>query len=207
MRAAFSSARDARRETRRRRTTTDDVNVNDRYKSEPQAPPPRKGEVAKIVASDFYKRVVLQRNVDALIYFSVSDESRRISRGVRTNARAHRGSARRLRRSTRRSAQRGDERGASAVRGHGHDALRSVVQGEQEGKSEVHPAQHAKGEYITGESAPTLADVLVMVSKHAKSKKTKQEADKALVDAPLEKLHSTRTSVRAHRTLKMRGKI
>ena len=171
------------------------MNVNDRYKSEPQAPPPRKGEVTKIVASDFYKRVVLQRNVDALIYFSYPTKAAEFHAAYEQT---HALIAEALEDSVDLLVGQLNVEMNEVPPPYADMATTPCVLLYKANKKEnprYIPLRTAAGEFITGESAPTLADVLVMVSKHAKSKKTKQEADKALVDAPLEKLHSTRTNV------------
>jgi hypothetical protein len=166
--------------------------AEDTFKSEARAPEPKRGEVAKIVASDFYKRVIFDRDRDALMYFAYPTLAREFHAAY---FQTHERVAEAL------------EEATDIFVGMINVELNEVpppyadmvttpcillYRANKKESPRWIPLRTAGGEYITGDSAPTLADVLSMVSKNAKTDATKHEADRAMVRATPEELYSTR---------------
>jgi hypothetical protein len=162
------------------------------FRSEAEFAAPKKGEVARIVASDFYKRVILDRDIDALMYFSYPTQAKEFHEAY---AQTHALVAEVLEDAEDLIIGQLDVEKNEVPPPYADSTTTPCVLLYRAKKKENPrwiPLRTSAGEYITGESAPTLADVLTMVSKHAKSKKTKREADKALVEASAEELYSNR---------------
>lgn len=148
--------------------------------------------MAKIVASDFYKRVILQRDIDALVYFAYPKQAKEFHEAYEQT---HALLADVLEDSDQLLIGQIDVEKNEIPPPYADMATTPSVLLYRAHKKENPrwiPLRTAAGEFITGESAPTLADVLTMLSKHAKSKKTKAVVDKALVEFTAEELHSTR---------------
>jgi len=162
------------------------------FLSEPEYAAPKKGEVARIVASDFYKRIILERDIDAVVYFSYPTKAKEFHEAYEQT---HALLAEVLEDAKDLIIAQIDVEKNDVPPPYADMATTPCVLLYRAKKKENPrwvPLRTEAGEYITGESAPTLADVLTMVSKNAKTKKTKREADKALVEASAEELHSNR---------------
>ena len=152
----------------------------------------QKGEVARLVASAFYKRIMLGRDIDAVLYFSYLTKAKEFHEAYEQT---HALLAEVLEDAKDLIIAQIDVEKNDVPPPYADMATTPCVLLYRAKKKENPrwvPLRTEAGEYITGESAPTLADVLTMVSKNAKTKKTKREADKALVEASAEELHSNR---------------
>ena len=162
------------------------------YKSEAEEKPPKKGRVAKIVASDFYKRVILDREIDALMYYSYPVRAPEFHAAY---SKTHALLAELLEDSEKLLIGELNVEKNEVPSPYDDMATTPAILMYKANKKENPrwiPLRTQPGEDMTGESAPTLADVLTMVSKHAVSSKTKLEADRALVEASAEQLHDHR---------------
>jgi len=163
-----------------------------KYKSEPERGTTKAGEVQKIVAIDFYKRVIIDRNRDALVYFAFPTKAPEFDFAY---AQTHALVAEFMEDSDLLVGTLNVELNDVPPPYNSWASTPSVMLYPANKKENPRwiPLRSQAGEYITGESAPTLADVLTMISKRTQNEKTKKAADWALVDATAEQLHSSRS--------------
>ena len=166
------------------------------FKSEPALALAKKdepaGTVLKIVASDFYKRVIFDRDRDALMYFSYPTMAKEFHEAYsQTHARV----AEALEDAEdlfvgQLDVEKNDVPPPYASRVETPSVL--LYRARKKENPRWIPLRTPAGEYITGESAPTLADVLTMVSKHGKTAATREAADAAMIRASKEELYASR---------------
>ena len=166
------------------------------FKSEPALALAKKdepaGTVLKIVASDFYKRVIFDRDRDALMYFSYPTMAKEFHEAYsQTHARV----AEALEDAEdlfvgQLDVEKNDVPPPYASMVETPSVL--LYRARKKENPRWIPLRTPAGEYITGESAPTLADVLTMVSKHGKTAATREAADAAMIRASKEELYASR---------------
>ena len=162
-----------------------------KFKSEPEIAETKSGEVQKLVASDFYMRVILDRHRDALVYFAYPSKAPEFHHAY---AQTHALVAEFM-------------EDSNLLVGMVNVELNDIpppyntwaktpnvmlyLAGKKENPRLI-PLRTEPGEIMTGESAPTLADVLTMISKRTADEKTKKAADWGMIDATAEQLYSNR---------------
>jgi len=162
-----------------------------KYKSEPESAETKSGEVQKIVASDFYKRVIIDRGRDALVYFAYPSLAPEFHHAY---AQTHALVAEFMEDSNLLVGMLNVELNDVPPPYNNWAQTPNVMLylANRKENPRFIPLRTAPGETMTGESAPTLADVLTMISKRTEDKKTKKAADWGMIDATAEQLYANR---------------
>jgi hypothetical protein len=166
-------------------------NTAQKYRSEPEEDKERRGVVSRITASDFYKRVIIDRKRDALVYFAYPslapefdfayEQTHAIVAEYMEDTDLLVGTL---------NAELNDVPPPYNSWAKTPNVLLYLANRKENPR--WIPLRTAAGEYMTGDSAPTLADVLTMISKRSENTATKKAADFGLIDATAEQLHSSR---------------